>query len=249
MQLGGVTVYWYGALYVMAFVLTACFLPRLQRWRQLALNRDQRWWLLVAGTAGVLIGGRLGYVFLYEGGYFLTHPVAVGALWQGGMSFHGGLVGVGVALWFFSRIQRISFWKITDVAMVPVALGLALGRVGNFINQELYGTLTSLPWGVTIEGVGGVRHPVQLYAAGKDLIIAAVCYALLRREKIQDGVVTSVFLMLYGVFRFVVEFWREPIYAPFLIGSLSLTPGQFLTLPLVIIGMFVLYRKNTVKII
>ena len=249
----GFGVHWYGLLYLAAFVLGYFLLPRLQKHRGLMLSNDEWASILSWIIAGVIAGGRLGYVLLYEPVYFATHLWKIPAVWEGGMSFHGGLIGVMIALIFVSRTKKISFLALADVFMVPVAIGLALGRLGNFINQELYGIPTSLLWGIAIPGVEGLRHPTQIYAMMKDLMIASICFFHLRATAPRKaGETSALFLMLYGLGRTLVEFVREPTHAPLVLGSLTITRGQLLSIPMFIAGViawYVLVRrpKNVVN--
>lgn len=233
----GFGIHWYGILYVLAFLLAFLILPRIQRYRSLSLSRDEWSAVLTAGILGVLLGGRLGFVLFYHPLYYATHPLEVFAVWRGGMSSHGGFLGVGIAFLLVCRRMRIPLLALLDVVVVPAALGLALGRVGNFINQELYGTVTTLPWGIVIPGVEGLRHPVQLYAVLKDLCIAAVCFWHLRRTQARaPGGTFAVFLMLYGLLRFLLEYVRAQEIAPLTFGSISLTIGQLYTIPILVVG-------------
>lgn len=237
-SLFGFGIHWYGILYIVAFLIAFLLLQRLQGERRLALSRDEWSTVLTSGILGVLIGGRLGFVLFYHPVYFALHPLEIFAVWNGGMSSHGGFLGVGIALLLTARRNHIPLLALLDLAVIPAAVGLALGRVGNFINLELYGTVTSLPWGMTIPGVEGLRHPVQLYAVAKDLLIAAVCLWHLRRTRdLRPGGTFAVFLMLYGLLRFLVEFVREPDLPSVVFGSFSLTHGQLYTLPLIIVGI------------
>ena len=243
----GFGIHWYGLLYLLAFLIGWMLLPHLLKTRGLTLSSDDRSNFFTAVILGVLVGGRLGFVFFYEPQYFLQHPLDIFAVWKGGMSSHGGFIGVLLALFLFCRSHRIDWRALGDVIIVPVAIGLALGRIGNFINQEVYGTATTLPWGIAIPGVEGLRHPTQIYAFFKDIFITGVCYLHLTRVKpIRPGSTGALFLMLYGVLRFLVEFVREQDYPPFVLGSLSLTRGQLLTLPIFAAGVLVwwLSRKT-----
>ena len=158
------------------------------------------------------------------------------------MSSHGGFLGVLLAVGLYLRHRRLPLLPIADLAVVPVALGLALGRLGNFINLELYGTVSDLPWAIAVPGVEGLRHPAQFYAMGKDLLIAAVCYwHLVRVRPVIPGHTTALFLMLYGTLRFLVEYVRVQEYPLIDFGVLSLSRGQLLTLPIVLVGV-VLWR-------
>jgi len=242
-SLFGFGIHWYGILYIVAFLIAFLLLPRLQGERGLALLRDDWSAVLTSGILGVLIGGRLGYVLFYHPVYFALHPLEIAFVWKGGMSSHGGFLGVGIAFLLAARKHRIPFLALLDLAVIPGAIGLALGRVGNFINLELYGTVTTLPWGITISGVEGLRHPVQLYAVAKDLLIAVICLWHLRRTRnLRPGGTFAVFLMLYGFLRFLVEFVREPDSPLLSFSSFTLTCGQLYTLPFMLIGMILWVR-------
>ncbi|MDD4318953.1 MAG: prolipoprotein diacylglyceryl transferase [Candidatus Peribacteraceae bacterium] len=230
----GFPIHWYGILYVLSFIIAMVLLPRLQRYRSLSLRSEQ--WLDVIswGIVGVLVGGRLGFVLFYEPSYFLQAPWKIIAVWEGGMSSHGGFIGVAVAMLHAFRKHGIPVWKAADLVSVPAAIGLSFGRMGNFINGELYGTVTDLPWGMAFPGAQGLRHPVQLYAVALDLCIALACFFLLARGTPKtDGRLFAVFLMLYGIVRFSLEFLRDQTYEPLLF----LTRGQALTVPLLLAGL------------
>ncbi|MSR86909.1 prolipoprotein diacylglyceryl transferase [Candidatus Peribacteria bacterium] len=239
-DLFGFQIHWYGLLYLLGFLIAAWVLPRLQRYRDLALTRDTWMSLLSWSVIGVIIGGRLGFVLFYEPTYFSVDPLKIFAVWEGGMSFHGGLIGVVLVLSLFCRKHSISLLALADVIIVPVAIGLALGRLGNFINQELYGTVTTLPWGMMFPGADGLRHPIQLYAIGKDLLIATICFWHLRittGNLRRVGCTAAAFLILYGVGRFLLEFIRQQQYPLSDIFGIFLTRGQLLTLPLIVVGV------------
>jgi phosphatidylglycerol:prolipoprotein diacylglycerol transferase len=242
-ELFGFGIHWYGLLYLCGFLLAWWMLPRLQGLRALALTRDDWATILTAGVVGVLVGGRLGYVLFYAPGHYFLHPLEVFAVWNGGMASHGGFLGVTLALLWVLRHRTVDqVLAIGDLVVVPVAIGLALGRFGNFINQELYGTVTTLPWGMSIPGVVGLRHPTQIYAVIKDLFIAGVCFVHLRatsqvsNRKTVPGQTAALFLMLYGVLRFLLEFLRAQESAPIDLG-IAFSRGQLLTLPVFIAGV------------
>lgn len=233
LALFGLEIRWYGALYVAGFVLAYFLLPRLQKYRGLTLTRDEWNELLIWAMAGVLIGGRLGYVLFYEPLVYLAHPAQIIAIWNGGMSSHGGFIGVGVAWWYASRKLKVDVLRLLDVATVPVALGLALGRVGNFINQELY-----------------TNHA---YPITKDVLIAAVSYVslhasadykhTLRQRRtfdwfVRPGSATIVFLLAYSVLRFLTEYVRIQQWP----SVWGLTRGQILTVLLLFIGVWVVHN-------
>ena len=243
-EIAGFPVYWYGILYLVAFVLAALLLPRLQHLRKLPLSKSEWSDVLTWAIVGVLVGGRLGYVLFYRFGDFAQNPFVVFDVRSGGMASHGGFLGVALALlWVMRRRHWDEKWAIADIAVVPVAIGLACGRLGNFINQELYGTVTDLPWGMAFSGAEGLRHPTQLYAIAKDLFIAAACFAYLRStaERFVAGRATALFLMLYGVLRFAVEFFRDQTGVATW-GPLS--EGQLLTLPVLAAGALLWWRRG-----
>lgn len=240
LSLFGFKIHWYGILYLVAFIVAYLLLPRLQKYRSLSLTKDQWSDVLTWSVIGVLVGGRLGYVLLYDPLYFLAHPLEILMVWHGGMASHGGFLGVILALFYLSRKHKISHLALGDIAVVPVAIGLALGRFGNFINQELYGTATTLPWGMAFPGAEGLRHPTQLYAVAKDLFIAAVCFWHLRKFRMPLGQTAGIFLVIYGVLRFLNEFLRENTHSMFEIAGIELSRGQWYSVPIVVIGIVVL---------
>lgn len=243
-QIGGFGIHWYGIMYALAFLIGIFLIPRLEHYRRLRLTEKQRTALYTALMLGVLIGGRLGYVLLYGWKYYLMHPLEIVAVWQGGMSSHGGIIGVALGLQWFSRMKQINVWKITDIIVVPVAIGLALGRVGNFINGELYGTITTVPWGMYFPGVDGLRHPTQLYAVAKDMLISIVCFLHLQKSAntspMKCGVTTAIFLTMYGILRFIVEIFRDQPFGYVHLGIIDISWGQVYTIPVIIAGV-VLY--------
>lgn len=199
---------------------------------------------------GVIVGGRLGYVFFYDAAYFLGHPLKIFAVWEGGMASHGGFIGVAVALlWVMRRLDWTQKWAIADLAALPAAIGLGLGRIGNFINQELYGVIADGRWGMHFDGVEGLRHPVQLYDAFAQWGIALLLFILLIRGAFRDtpGRLFGLFLILYGVVRFLLEYVREQHGVLFHAVDMVLSKGQLLTVPLLIIGvLIVIGRRKTV---
>ena len=239
----GFDVHWYGLMYLLGFLIAWYLLPRLQKYRDLSLTRDDWANVLAWAVIGVIVGGRLGYVFFYQPLYFLDHPDKIIAIWEGGMSSHGGFIGVTIALLWALRMQKGNLLAIADTVVVPVAIGLALGRIGNFINQELYGTITSLPWGITVPDVVGLRHPTQIYAVFKDLFIAGVCYWYLKYSRpVLPGRTCALFLMLYGVLRFLLEYVRIQEYPLIDVGVLLLSRGQILTLGILVVGVGMWWR-------
>ncbi len=240
-ELFGFDVHWYGILYLVSFVIAAILLPRLQHWRGLQLTEKEWERILNASILGVILGGRLGYVLFYHLDYFITNPVKIFAVWEGGMSFHGGLIGVVLGLWWAMRgWSAEKIWRVADIAVVPSAIGLALGRIGNFINFELFGPLTELPWGMAVPGVEGFYHPTPLYECAYSLVIALSCYWVLRKSVVV-GRSFGVFLLLYGIFRFCTEFVRTPDAPLTELAGLAFTRGQVLTVPVFLAGCVVLW--------
>ncbi|OGV47321.1 MAG: prolipoprotein diacylglyceryl transferase [Legionellales bacterium RIFCSPHIGHO2_12_FULL_42_9] len=243
-SLGPLQVHWYGLMYLLAFLMAWL----LAHWRtthyQLTFTSEQISDLIFYGALGVILGGRIGYMLFYGTSQLLANPLILFKVWQGGMSFHGGVLGVGTALWLFSRKLNKSFFEITDFVAPLVPLGLAVGRLGNFINGELWGRVTDVPWAMVFPNADGLpRHPSQLYELGLEgivLFIVVWCYASQPRPA---GQVTGVFLIGYALCRVFIEFFREPDPQ---IGYLAwnwLTMGQLLSLPLLILG-FWLWRRN-----
>jgi phosphatidylglycerol---prolipoprotein diacylglyceryl transferase len=246
-RIGPLAVRWYGVMYLLGF-FAAWWLGARRIAQGLApISRARLDDLIFVIVIGVVLGGRLGYVLFYKPGYYATHPLEIFAVWQGGMSFHGGFLGVLAAAWFFARRHRIAWWDLMDYVAPLVPIGLGTGRLGNFINGELWGRVTDAPWGMVFRGEAGPlpRHPSQLY----ELVLEGVAlFALLwwfssrRRPRMQ---VSAVFLIGYGVARFVCEFAREP--DSFLgVLALGLTMGQWLSAPMIAAGvvLLVLSRKT-----
>lgn len=245
LQVGPLSIHWYGLMYLIAFLSVLW----LGKWRA----RHQPWqgWkpeymddALFYGAIGVILGGRLGYVLFYQPGYYLSHPLEILALWQGGMSFHGGFLGVLLAMVFFSRKIGKSWLAVMDFVAPLVPLGLAAGRLGNFINGELWGRATSVPWGMVFPQADDLpRHPSQLYELGLEgLVLFAILWWYSSKPR-PVGAVSALFLIGYGGFRFLVEFTREPDSFLGLL-ALNMSMGQWLSLPMVLIGIWMLYRSH-----
>ncbi len=243
LHLGPVAVHWYGLMYLVGFAL---FLM-LGRWRARedwrGMTADDVEDLLFYGVVGVILGGRLGFCLFYQPEWYLAHPLDIFKVWQGGMSAHGGMIGSFAALIAFARIKGKSFWTAADFTAPLVPLGLFFGRLGNFINGELWGRFSDpqLPWGMVFPQSGSLapRHPSQLYEAGLEglLLFGLLWWASSRPRG--RGLVSALFCIGYGVVRFVVEFFREPD-AYLGLGLLGLSRGQWLSLPLILLGVVIL---------
>jgi phosphatidylglycerol---prolipoprotein diacylglyceryl transferase len=192
--------------------------------------------LIFTVALGVILGGRVGYILFYNLSYYIAHPAKLFAVWEGGMSFHGGLTGALLAGLYFIRKHKLRFYPLADVAFLAAPVGLFFGRIGNFINGELYGRVTDLPWGMVFPGGGPLpRHPSQLYEAFLEGVVMLVVLFTLSKKVPRDGVVFWSFISLYGLFRFVVEFVREPdAQIGYLFGVFSM--GQLLSLPMFLFG-------------
>jgi phosphatidylglycerol:prolipoprotein diacylglycerol transferase len=248
-SLGPVSVRWYGLMYLVAFV-QFILLGRLRiKNGQAALSVEQLDDLLFYGMLGVIVGGRLGQVLFYEPAYYFSHPLEIIAVWKGGMSFHGGFLGVLVAMALWARKQHLAWFAVTDFIAPLVPLGLAAGRVGNFINGELWGRVAdpALPWAMIFPQAGDMqpRHPSQLYHVGLEgLTLFAILWLFTAKPRPQRAA-SGVFLIGYGTFRFVTEYFREPDAGIF--GqSYQISMGQWLSLPMIVLGvllLFLAYRK------
>ncbi len=250
LQLGPISVHWYGLMYLVGFASVWL----LGRWRinhgktDLTLRDLED--LIFYCVLGVVLGGRLGYALFYKPDEYLARPIEILYLWQGGMSFHGGLIGVLIVLFLFARKKQKTMLEIGDFIAPLIPLGLAAGRFGNFINGELWGRPTSLPWGMVFaQSQDGVaRHPSQLYEMGLEgFALFALLWWFARKPR-PVGQVSAVFLMGYGLFRFLVEFTREPDYFLGLLTA-GLSMGQLLSLPMLIAGaiIFALSAKKSTR--
>ena len=245
-SLGPFTVRWYALAYLAGFVLAGVVMWRTQRRWRLGLSVDDVFSIMMGVVFGIIVGARLFYVLFYGAGYYLENPLEIIMLSHGGMSFHGGLVGAVVGGSLVCRHYGISVASVCDLGVIGAPLGLFFGRCANFVNGELWGKETDLPWGVMFETGGAVyRHPSQLYEAVLEgLVIFAVLYALSRRVPPRpQGTFTGWFLTLYGVFRFLIEFVRVPdAQLGYLFGPITM--GQLLSLPLVLLGVGILMAAH-----
>jgi len=235
-HIGPLAVRWYGLMYLLGFVAAFFIISRLAPRRQLPLDKDAVSDLLFYIVLGVILGGRCGYVLFYNFAYFLGHPLQIFAVWQGGMSFHGGLTGVVVATLIYCRRHAIAILPLADILAIAATIGLGLGRIGNFINGELWGRVTTLPWGVVFPAAGPqARHPSQLYEALIEGPIIFILLYWLFARRVRSGTVFFMFLIFYGVGRFIIEFFREPDQQ---IGFLwgGATMGQILCLTMILLG-------------
>lgn len=235
-SLGPVKIHWYGIMYLVGIVLGWWLLKRrIHNGRYAAWNDEQLMDMIVAVALGVMIGGRIGSVLFYNFDAFLADPLMLLRIWEGGMSFHGGLLGVLLALMWFARRTGHRFWELVDMIAPVVPIGLGAGRLGNFINAELWGKVTDVPWAMIYQGEA--RHPSQLYQFALEGVAMFVILYWFSRKARPVGQVAGLFAILYGVFRIAVEFVRLPDAH---IGYLAwgwVTMGQVLSLPMIFVGV------------
>lgn len=240
-SIGPLAVRWYGLMYLAGFGagwwLGRRRIDHAPPGRPAVITRTQFDDLLFYAVLGVILGGRLGYVLFYKPLFYIAHPLEIFAVWHGGMSFHGGLLGVLIAMWLLARRHGLDWWRLMDFVAPLVPIGLAAGRLGNFINGELYGRVSDLPWAMVFRGGGAApRHPSQLYElALEGLALFALLWWFSSKPR-PRAQVSALFLIGYGVFRFICEFAREPdAFLGFL--ALGMTMGQWLSMPMVVAGV------------
>ncbi len=248
LQVGPLAVHWYGLTYLAAFGLFMVLGLRRLHHQPFARLAAQGIWqkrdvedILFLGVMGVVLGGRIGYCLFYKPLYYLANPLEIFAVWQGGMSFHGGLLGVVVAMVWFARSRQRPFLQVMDFVAPCVPTGLAAGRAGNFINGELWGRLAdpSLPWAMVFRGAGELpRHPSQVYQFLLEGMLLFVLIWLYARTERKPGQVAAAFVFGYGVFRFIAEYFREPD-AHLGLLALGMSMGQWLCVPMVVVGALV----------
>ena len=243
---GGFGIRWYALAYI-AGLLGGYWALRREASRPDAPMRPEAVdSLLNHVIIGVIIGGRLGYVSFYNPAFFAANPMEILMVWQGGMSFHGGLAGVTFAMWIFARKQHVSVLAVSDRVAMVTPIGLFFGRLSNFINAELYGRVTSLPWGMVFPGSDGLpRHPSQLYEAGLEgLLLGAIMLFGWRRGWLEKtGRMTAMLLIGYGLSRFLIEFVRQPDPQLGILLNL-MTMGQLLCLPMLVAGGFIIWKNR-----
>lgn len=247
-HLGSWPVYWYGLMYLVGFVSGWFVLSRRLKHRDLGITQTQLSDIVFYVALGAILGGRIGYMVFYDFHVLVTEPWMLFETWKGGMSFHGGLLGVCVAMALCARHFKLSWLAVTDIIAPAVPLGLAAGRIGNFINGELWGRVTDLPWGMVFPLAGSApRHPSQLYEFALEGILLFIILWTYSSKPRPLGAVSGLFAIGYGVFRFCIEFFREPDAQ---IGYLAfgwLTEGQLLSLPLIAFGIGLMvwaYRRQ-----
>ncbi len=246
-KIGFLEIRWYGLFYIISFIIGYFFLKQMLLQRNIKLSKEKYDNFLFNIMLGVIIGGRLGYVIFYNLSYYFHNPLHIFTVWEGGMSFHGGAIGVIIIGYFFCKKNKFSFYQLADPAMPLVSIGLGLGRLGNFINGELYGRITSAPWGMVFPlSDGNPRHPSQLYEAFLEGFLLFFISLIIFKKITKPGVTFWSWIGFYGIFRFLVEFYREPDPQLGFIFNF-ITMGQILSLSMIIaalIGLILLLKKN-----
>jgi phosphatidylglycerol---prolipoprotein diacylglyceryl transferase len=242
-RIGPLAVRWYGMMYVLGFAgsyFLVLWQIRKKAWNITKEQVDDIYFYLVLG---LLVGARLGYVIFYNLPFYITHPLEIFVLWHGGMSFHGGAIGTFILGYWAMRRRGLSFFSVADLITPTIPLGLFFGRMGNFINGELYGRTTHVPWAMVFPNTGGLpRHPSQLYEAFLEGVVLFVTLWIYKDRKKRDGDVFALFLMLYGIFRIFCELFREPDpQVGYIFGVITM--GQILSLAMFALGAVLKYTS------
>ncbi|QLB41924.1 prolipoprotein diacylglyceryl transferase [Mannheimia pernigra] len=249
-EIGPIALRWYGLMYLAGFAFAYWLGMRRAKNSNGVWTTEQVDSLIYTGFWGVVLGGRIGDVFFYNFDRFLQEPLYLFRIWEGGMSFHGGLIGVIIAMVWVSYRQNRSFWQTADFIAPLVPFGLGMGRIGNFINDELWGRVTDVPWAVLFPSGGYLpRHPSQLYEAFLEGVILLLILNGFIKKPRPTGSVAGLFLIGYGTFRFIVEYFREIDHNVNTTADL-ITRGQLLSLPMIIVGTLIMlwaYQANKVK--
>lgn len=241
-QVGILKISWYSLSYVVGILLSWWYIKSLNQFSAKIIDD-----LITYIIIGIIVGGRLGYVLFYDLNYNLEHPSNIIKTWNGGMSFHGGLIGVIIATWIFAKIHGISFLAIMDLCAIAAPIGLFFGRIANFINAELYGRVTDVPWAVIFPEERAPRHPSQLYESALEgaLLFIIMYFAVRRTNAIKyKGMLSGIFLLLYALFREFIENYREPdAHLGFIFAHITM--GQLLSAPMIIAGIsLILFAKS-----
>lgn len=234
-SVGPFEVRYYGLVYVIGFLLAYWILLRFQKKGELNISRDDLDLYIVYLMLGVIIGSRIFHILFWNPSWYFSHPLDIFKLWEGGLAFHGGLAGSALVTWWFCKKHKLSFWKMADILVIPAVLVLALGRIANFINGNLWGTPTDVSWCVEFQRAEGCRHPSQLYGSLKRFAIFAVLLVL-NRKKHKNGFLFWMFVTLMGAGRFALDFFREDA------RFLGLSAGQYLSAIMLITGAYILYK-------
>ena len=244
LKIGPLSLRWYGLMYAISFILSYFLIQAMAVRKRIKITAQEVSDLLSYAAIGVILGGRLGYILFYNPLFYFTHPLKLFAVWEGGMSFHGGFLGGAFAGLLFCRKRKRSFYELADISVPSVSIGLGLGRVGNFINGELFGRPTDLPWCMIFPEGGDIcRHPSQLYQAALEGGAIFLILWFLSKKDLASGSLFWSLILFYGLFRSSVEFLRQPdAHIGLLLGYFSM--GQLLSLPMFVIGLSMLCFLN-----
>jgi len=241
-NLFGLSIKYYGLIYVMGFIITFFYLDYLRKKQKIELSKEQIYDLIFYSIIGAVLGARIFEVLFWEPRYYFNNLLEIFAVWNGGMSFHGGLTGFFISLYLFSKKNRFSLLKLADILIIPGAFALALGRIGNFLNLELYGTITNVSWCVNFQNVQGCRHPYQLYESLKSFIVFFILI-ILNKKEYRQGYLFLLGVLLLNIGRFILDFWKDDLH------YFGLTIGQYLSLVFIIIIGYILlkyYKKRKI---
>ena len=246
MSLGFIDIRWYSLAYIFAFILGSVIIKKLNSGSYRLISDDKIDKFFIWAIIGVILGGRIGYVLFYQTNLFFTKPTYILEIWNGGMSFHGGLIGMILSIYFFSLTYKIQFFYLSDLVSLVAPIGLFLGRISNFINTELYGRVTDFPLAIIYPLIdNNPRHPSQLYEAffeGIILFIILIFYFSNRPKQYIIGNISGLFLIFYSIFRFIIEYLREPDYHLGLVFY-YFSMGQLLCIPFLLAGIWIIVRK------
>jgi len=246
MSLGFIDIRWYSLAYIFAFILGSVIIKKLNSGSYRLISDDKIDKFFIWAIIGVILGGRIGYVLFYQTNLFFTKPTYILEIWNGGMSFHGGLIGMILSIYFFSLTYKIQFFYLSDLVSLVAPIGLFLGRISNFINTELYGRVTDFPLAIIYPLIdNNPRHPSQLYEAffeGIILFIILLFYFSNRPKQYIIGNISGLFLIFYSIFRFLIEYLREPDYHLGLVFY-YFSMGQLLCIPFLLAGIWIIVRK------
>jgi phosphatidylglycerol---prolipoprotein diacylglyceryl transferase len=245
-QIGPLAVRWYGMMYLLGFGSARFLVGYRIKASRVSVTTDEIDSLFVYLILGLVLGARLGYVVFYDLSSYIRNPIEIFSIWHGGMSFHGGLIGSIIAGMIFTRKYKKKFWELSDLVIVTAPIGLGLGRLGNFINGELYGRVTEMPWGMVFPGGGPLpRHPSQIYEFILEGVVLFLILWSISSKGLRPGMVTASFIICYGLFRFIAEFFREPDpQIGFILGIFTM--GQVLSVLMMVFGVvIVLYHTGT----
>jgi phosphatidylglycerol:prolipoprotein diacylglycerol transferase len=250
LQVGPLAISWYSMAYVVGILIGWWYVNKIILLAPIGITKKHTEDFVAWAIIGIIIGGRLGYVIFYDPAKYLHNPIDIFKTYEGGMAFHGGVFGYSIAALLFAKKYKIRFLSLMDVSAVAVPIGLFLGRIANFINGELYGRKTDIPWAVIFPGSEGApRHPSQLYEAfleGFVLFFIMQYFVYRRRFLAKPGYLSAMLLIFYGVFRAIIEFFREPdVQVGYIAGWFTL--GQLLCTPMILLGCYLLVRPTIVK--